>query len=125
LFAGLFAAVMATTSCGDSVNGTPATPATLTGPSSLSELLLPRLSGNWGGEFVLGGIGGGTGPAIKAGDPESPNASDCIVARACTKGDYQTPGKAQPFDDLPHWVTSDTTCATRFHTDGGYAEMTV
>jgi len=67
LIAGLFASAMATASCGDSVNGTPATPATPTGPSSLSELLLPRLNGNWGGELRLTGVTGGTGPALRAG----------------------------------------------------------
>lgn len=64
LFAGLFAAVMATTSCGEDVNRIPVAP---TGPSSLSELLLPRLSGNWGGELTLNGVTGGTGPAVNAG----------------------------------------------------------
>ncbi|HZI78718.1 MAG TPA: hypothetical protein VFD69_04375 [Vicinamibacterales bacterium] len=67
LFAGLFAAVMATTSCGDSVNGIPVTPVAPTGPSSLSDLLLPRLGGNWYGEFILNGVAGGTGPAVNAG----------------------------------------------------------
>ena len=67
LIAGLFASAMATASCGDRVNGTPATPATPTGPSSLSELLLPRLNGNWGGELRLTGVTGGTGPALRAG----------------------------------------------------------
>ena len=67
LIAGLFASAMATASCGDSVNGIPATPATPTGPSSLSELLLPRLNGNWGGELRLTSVAGGTGPALRAG----------------------------------------------------------
>jgi hypothetical protein len=44
LIAGLFASVMATASCGDSVNGTKATPATPTGPSSLSELVPRRVA---------------------------------------------------------------------------------
>jgi hypothetical protein len=66
LIAGLFASAMATASCED-VNGTPAPPATPTGPSSLSELLLPRLNGNRGGELTLTGVAGGTGPALKAG----------------------------------------------------------
>ena len=66
LIAGLFASALATASCED-VNGTPATPATPTGPSSLSELLLPRLNGNWGGELRLTGVTGGTGPALRAG----------------------------------------------------------
>src|SRR5688572_9153328 len=64
LFAGLFAAVMATTSCGEDVFSTPAAP---TGPSSLADLLLPRLGGNWGGELTLNGVAGGTGPAVNAG----------------------------------------------------------
>jgi hypothetical protein len=64
LFAGLFASVMATASCGEDVNRIPVAP---TGPSSLSELLLPRLSGNWGGELTLNGVAGGTGPAVNAG----------------------------------------------------------
>ena len=67
LIAGLFASAMATASCEDSVNGTPASPATPTGPSSLSDLLLPRLGGNWGGELTLNGVTGGTGPAVNAG----------------------------------------------------------
>ena len=64
LFAGLFASVMATTSCGDDPNKIPVAP---TGPSSLSDLLLPRLGGNWGGELTLSGVTGGTGPAVNAG----------------------------------------------------------
>ena len=67
LVAGLFASVMATVSCGENINKTPVSPV---GPSSLSNLLLPRLGGNWGGELTLGGVGGGTGPAIKAGGLE-------------------------------------------------------
>ena len=62
LIAGLFASAMATASCEDSVNGTPASPATPTGPSSLSDLLLPRLGGNWGGELTLNGVTGGMAP---------------------------------------------------------------
>jgi len=64
LVAGLFASVMATAACGDSPNATPVTPV---GPSSLSNLLLPRLGGNWGGELILSGVTGGTGPAVNAG----------------------------------------------------------
>jgi hypothetical protein len=74
LIAGLFASAMATASCGDSVNGIPATPVAPTGPSSLSELLLPRLSGNWGGELTLIDIKGGTGAAKTAG------ALECVGA---------------------------------------------
>jgi hypothetical protein len=64
LVAGLFASVMATVSCGENINQTPASPV---GPSSLSNLLLPRLGGNWGGELTLSGVTGGTGPGVNAG----------------------------------------------------------
>lgn len=65
LFAGLLASVVATASCGESVNRVPATPA---GPSSLSDLLLPRLTGLWGGDLTFNGVsGGGTGIARDAG----------------------------------------------------------
>ena len=64
LFAGLFASVLATTSCGDDPNRAPVTPV---GPSSLADLLVPRLGGNWGGELTLSGVTGGTGPAVNAG----------------------------------------------------------
>jgi hypothetical protein len=63
--------------------------------------------------------------AIKAGDVNAPQANDCVVARVCTQGDYKTANKAQSFPDLPHWVTPDTTCATKFQKNGGYSEMTV
>jgi len=71
LLAGLFASVMATASCGESVFRVPAEPS---GPSSLSDLLLPRLSGSWGGTLALTGIAGGTGPARAAG------AVECVGA---------------------------------------------
>jgi hypothetical protein len=72
LFAGLFASVMATTSCGEDPNKIPVAP---TGPSSLSELLVPRLSGNWGGEFRLDSVAGGTGAARTAGLAECTGVS--------------------------------------------------
>ena len=64
MLAGLFASVMATASCGKSPNQIPATPA---GPSSISDLLLPRLGGLWGGDLTLSAVAGGTGPARNAG----------------------------------------------------------
>jgi len=64
LFAGLLASAVATASCGESVNRVPATPA---GPSSLSDLFLPRLNGLWGGDLTLIEVAGGTGAARNAG----------------------------------------------------------
>jgi hypothetical protein len=64
LFAGLLASAVATASCGESVNAVPVTPV---GPSSLSDLLLPRLNGLWGGDLTLVDIAGGTGAARNAG----------------------------------------------------------
>jgi hypothetical protein len=65
MLAGLFASVIATASCGKSPNQIPATPA---GPSSISDLLLPRLGGLWGGDLAFNGVsGGGAGIARDAG----------------------------------------------------------
>ena len=64
LFAGLFASVLATTACEDFPARPPVSPV---GPSSLADLLVPRLGGNWGGELTLSGVTGGTGPAVNAG----------------------------------------------------------
>ena len=83
LVAGLFASVMATVSCGENVNQTPVTPV---GPSSLSELLQPRLAGNWGGELTLSGVTGGTGPAVNAGATGCDGASFAQVLGE--KNDY-------------------------------------
>src|SRR5436190_14949095 len=63
MLAGLFASVMATASC-ESSNPTPAT---FAGPTSVSNLLLPRLDGLWGGDLTLTAVEGGTGPARNAG----------------------------------------------------------
>lgn len=76
LVAGLFASVMATVSCGENVTHTPVAP---TGPSSLSDLLWPRLDGNWGGQLMLSGVSGGTGPAVNGGVTECDGASFAAV----------------------------------------------
>jgi hypothetical protein len=72
LVAGLFASVMATVSCGDNLFSPPVAP---TGPSSLSGLLQPRLTGNWGGDFRLDSVAGGMGSAKTAGLPECTGVS--------------------------------------------------
>lgn len=63
---------------------------------------------------------------LKAGDAESPSASDCTVARVCT-GEfwYATRDQVQELPDLPSWVGSDTACAQQFMDSGGYGEMSV
>lgn len=63
--------------------------------------------------------------SLKAGDVDNPKATDCVVTRVCTKGDYTTPNKAQSFPPLPHWVSHDTACVANFESVGGYSEMTV
>jgi hypothetical protein len=63
----LGAALLATVAgfgCGPNLT---ATPAPSTGPSTISPLLAPRISGLWGGTLTLTGIAGGTGPARSAG----------------------------------------------------------
>ena len=69
MLAGLFASVMATASCGKSPNQIPATPA---GPSSISDLLLPRLGGLWGGDLTLSAVSGGM---ARHGTPVDSDAS--------------------------------------------------
>ena len=64
VLAGLVASVMATASCSKS----PEAPATPSGPSTVSNLLLPRLDGLWGGDLLFNGVsGGGTAAARDAG----------------------------------------------------------
>ena len=69
LFAGLLASAMATASCGESVNSVPSL---RSGPSSLSDLLLPQLNGLWGGDLTLIDVAGGTGAG---GTPARSHAS--------------------------------------------------
>ena len=103
LFAGLLASVVATASCGESVNRVPATPA---GPSSLSDLLLPRLNGQWGGDLTLIEIAGGTGAARNAG------ALDCVGAAfdaVIGEVNYNTLTIAQSSTDLTAKLVSART----------------
>ena len=70
LIAGLFASLMATASC----NTDPTEPPP-TGPSSLSDQLLPRLDGLWGGDLTLTSVSGGTGSVKNAGAPSCVNSA--------------------------------------------------
>ena len=72
LIAGLFASTMAVTSCNSTPSGPPPTPV---GPSSLSEELLPRLDGLWGGYLTLTSVSGGTGSVKNAGAPSCVNSA--------------------------------------------------
>jgi hypothetical protein len=64
--------------------------------------------------------------AIKAGDPNNPQPTDCTVMQVCTEGDYKTPNTVQPFGSLGAWQTGDVACASKFATTGqGYGEMSV
>lgn len=63
LGAALIAAV-AGLGCGPNLTANPTPPS---GPSTISPLLAPRISGLWGGTLTLTGIAGGTGPARDAG----------------------------------------------------------
>jgi hypothetical protein len=62
---------------------------------------------------------------IKAGDIANPSPSHCTIARVSTTGSYPKKGEVTPFPDLPGWISNDDTCANRFHTEGGYAELSV
>jgi len=73
LIAGLIASTMAVTSCN---SPDPAAPApTPVGPSSLSDQLLPRLDGLWGGDLTLASVSGGTGSVKNAGGPSCVNSA--------------------------------------------------
>jgi hypothetical protein len=63
---------------------------------------------------------------LKAGDADAPSDSDCVVARVCT-GDvwYSARDTEQELPPLPSWNSSDSACAERFATSGGYGEMSV
>jgi hypothetical protein len=62
---------------------------------------------------------------IKAGNSMAPAATDCVVTKQCTEGDYTTVGKDQPFGDLPAWINTDASCSKQFNATGGYGEMSV
>jgi hypothetical protein len=64
--------------CGENLFNPPTAP---TGPSSLSEVLLPRVDGVWAGGFTLTGVAGGTGPARTAGALECVGAAYDAVVR--------------------------------------------
>ena len=62
---------------------------------------------------------------IKAGSASAPSTSDCSVAKVCTEADYPTANMDTAFPNLPSWTGSDSACATKFVTSGGYGEMSV
>lgn len=68
---------------------------------------------------------------IRAGDPDDPRPTDCVLGEACTDADYTTPDVEQPLPDLPTWAGRDAACAKRWEIDTppdvspGYAEMIV
>jgi len=65
---------------------------------------------------------------IKAGNPASPQASDCVVGQACVSADYPTANTVQTFPPLPGWADStpaQAACAAQFQATGGYGQMTV
>ena len=94
LFAGLLASAVATASCGESVNAVPVTPV---GPSSLSDLLLPRLNGLWGGDLTLIDVAGGTG------------ADACERAGVVGEVNYNSLAITQSGTDLTAKLVSEST----------------
>lgn len=65
---------------------------------------------------------------IKAGDVKNPLPADCVVATACTQGDYPKANEVMPLPVLPAWYTStpaQVACAEKFKNSGGYGEMSV
>lgn len=62
---------------------------------------------------------------VKAGDPNAPSPTDCVVGTACTEGWYPVPYETVELPPLPGWASPDGSCAQRFLDVGGYGEMTV
>ena len=64
---------------------------------------------------------------LKAGNPASPQPTDCVVAQSCAEGDYSTANQSQTWPDLPGWLgtSAQVTCAQMFVQTGGYGEETV
>lgn len=65
---------------------------------------------------------------LKAGDSKNPLPTDCVMAQACTEGEYSTKGMPQMLPQLPAWATTtpqQIACAKQFKQSGGYGEMSV
>jgi hypothetical protein len=62
---------------------------------------------------------------LKAGKASAPKSDDCTLTRKCFDVWYEKAGKSQDLPDLPGWVATDTKCALRFKSVGGYGEMSV
>lgn len=62
---------------------------------------------------------------IKAGNFESPQANDCVLAESCVETWYVERDVPQQLPPLPSWQGSSSLCATQFQSVGGYGEMTV
>jgi len=62
---------------------------------------------------------------IKAGNVMNRLASDCVVGKSCTTGDYLTVGMEQAFPPLPAWRNTNSSCVEKWDKMGGYWEMTV
>lgn len=64
---------------------------------------------------------------LRAGDPQNPRPTDCIVATSCAESDYATPDVTQTWPPLPSWITTGTqsTCAQMMAATGGYGVTTV
>jgi hypothetical protein len=64
---------------------------------------------------------------IKAGNPNSPQPTDCVVAKSCVTAYYSVANQTFTMPDLPGWITdmAMTACAQQFYNSGGYGEMSV
>ncbi len=63
--------------------------------------------------------------AIRAGDPKSPQPTDCNVMKVSTEADYPVKNQVTKFPDLPSWVATDSQCVKKFYDTGGYGEFSV
>jgi len=62
---------------------------------------------------------------LKVGNFDAPTAADCSLAKVCVEADYLKEDVEQTFPNLGPWRSTDSACAQKWETTGGYGEMTV
>jgi len=110
---------------GGAISTVPGTGGTYVCPADIST----KPTANWATDTVTADCSGRFKLCLtlKAGAAATPKTTDCIVSTTCVTGDYIDVNKAQAFPPLPAWITnsSQTACAQKFATSGGYGEMSV
>ncbi len=64
---------------------------------------------------------------LKAGNPQNPMPTDCVVMQVCSSGYYGAANQVQMWPDLPGWLAapSASACVQQFTNTGGYGQTSV